>query len=217
MAQELATQHDGFSVPERSGSNLIRGIIIKFRDSTYLANKTEELQQAPHGPTFVALGACTAWVRWKNNKPVEHRITQPGQAHPWREDLGDDDQTEWERGLGGLPSDPWRDTRYLYLLNPRTGKAYTFVTDSVGGRMAVGELKDAIMTVRQAQPGALPVVQLATSSMKTKYGIKPRPDFKIVDWRSGTSSPAEAQQQIEQQAEPDDDDASFDDSTELAF
>ena len=192
---------------------MIRGILTSFRDSTYLANKTETLQQAPHGPTFMGLGACTAWVLWKNGKPAEHRITQPGEAHPWREDLGDDDQTKWELGLGGLPSDPWRDTRYLYLLNPRTGKIYTFVTDSVGGRMAVGELKDAIMTVRQAQPGALPVVQLATSTMKTKYGIKPRPDFKIVDWRGGTSAPSQTKQ-IDQQAEPDED-VPFDDEVQF--
>ena len=37
--------------------------------------------------------------------------------------------------------------------------------------------------------------------MKTRYGVKPRPDFKIVDWRGGTpATPAQAQQQIEQQA-----------------
>jgi hypothetical protein len=30
--------------------------------------------------------------------------------------------------------------------------------------------------------------------------VKPRPDFKIVNWRGGMSAPAEAPQQIEQQA-----------------
>jgi hypothetical protein len=201
MGQDIITRDDGFAVSERSGTNLLKGIMIKFADSTFKANKTETLQQAPQGPALVVVGVITAWVHWKAGRPVEHKITQSGQTHPWRDDLGDDDRTDWELGIGGLPSDPWRDTRYVYLINLRSGKTYTFVTDTVGGRQAVGELKDAIVTVRQAQPNALPVVQLATTTMKTRYGVKPRPDFKIVDWRGGTpATPAQAQQQIEQQA-----------------
>ena len=192
MSQEIATRDDGFAVSERSGTNLLKGIMVKFADGTFKANKTETLQQGPQGPALVVVGIVTCWIRWQAGRPVEHKITRSGQAQPWRADLGDDDRTEWELDLGGLPSDPWRDTRYVYLIDPRSGKTYSFVTDSVGGRRAVGELKDAIMTVRQAQPGALPVVRLATSSMKTKYGVKARPDFQIVDWRGGTpSEPAE--------------------------
>lgn len=212
MAQEIATRDDGFAVSERSGTNLIRGIITKFADSSYKANKTETLPQGPQSPALVVVGVTTAWVHWQAGRPVEHKITRSGQAQPWREDLGDDDRTEWELGVGGLPSDPWRDTRYVYLIDPRSGKTYTFVTDTVGGRQAVGELKDAIMTVRQAQPGALPVVQLATSTMKTRYGVRPRPDFNIVDWRSGPPpAPSPARQQIEEQAgdADEDDDAAF--------
>ena len=187
MAQEIATRDDGFAVSERSGTNLIKGIITKFADSIYKANKTEVIEQAPQGPTFVVPGIVTAWVHWKAGRPIEHKITHTGQTHPWREDLGDDDKTEWELGVGESPKDPWRDTRYVYLVNLRSGKTLTFVTDTVGGRQAVGELKDAIMTVRQAQPHALPVVQLATTTMPTKYGgVRPRPSFEIVDWRSGT-------------------------------
>jgi hypothetical protein len=202
MGQAIATRDDGFAVSERGGTNLIKGIILKFADSTLKANKTEVLQQAPQGPAFVVVGSVTAWVHWKESKPVEHKITRTGQTHPWREDLGDDDKTAWELGIGDFPSDPWRDTRYVYLIDTRSGKTYTFVTDTVGGRRAVGELKDAIMTVRQARPGVLPVVQLATSTMKTKFGLRPKPDFKIVDWRGGTP-PASAQppQQLEQHAE----------------
>jgi hypothetical protein len=41
---------------------------------------------------------------------------------------------------------------------------------------------------RTIWPGALPVVQLATGSMLTRYGQRPRPDFQIIDWRGGTSA-----------------------------
>jgi hypothetical protein len=201
MTQELAIRDDGFAVSERSSATLLKGSIVKFVDGIYKANKTEILEQAPQGPVFVVVRILTAWVHWQGGRPIEHKITHAGQSHPWREELGDDDRTEWELGVGGLPSDPWRDTRYVYLIGPHTAKTYTFVTDSVGGRQAVGELKEAIMTARHARPDALPVVQLAASNMKTKYGVKPRPDFKIVDWRSGTPTAA---RQIEQRADDDD-------------
>ena len=201
MGQAIATRDDGFAVSERGGTNLIKGIIVKFVDSTYKANKTEVLEQAPLGPTFVVVGIVTGWVHWKDGKPISHKITRTGQTHPYREDFGDLDKTEWPLGIGGLPSDPHRDTRYVYLINLRSGKTYTLVGDTVGIRQAVGELKDAIGIVRQARPGVLPVVQLATGSMPSRYGLRPRSDFKIVDWRGGTSAaPAQAQQQIEEQA-----------------
>jgi hypothetical protein len=201
MGQELVIRDDGFAVAEHGGTNLIKGIIVKFKDGIYTANKTETLQQATHGPTFVVAGIVTAWVTWKDGKP-SHKVTHNGQTHPYREDLGDLDQTEWDIGIGGLPSDPHRDTRYVYLVNLRSGKTYTLVGDTIGMRQAVGELKDAIAIVRQARANALPVVQLATTTMKTKYGQRPRPSLEIIDWRSGTSAaPAHPQQQIEQQAD----------------
>jgi hypothetical protein len=168
MSQEIAIRDDGFAVSERGGNSLIRGIITKFADSIYKANKTEVIEQAPHGPTYMVTGVVTAWVHWKNGKPAQHKITHTGETHPWRDDLGDDDKTEWELGIGGQPKDPWRDTRYVYLVDLRTGKTYTLVSDTTGMRQAVGELKDAIATVRLARPGALPVVQLATGSMPSQ-------------------------------------------------
>jgi hypothetical protein len=219
MAQDISIRDDGFAVSERGGNALIKGIIIKFADSVYRANKTEVIEQAPHGPTFMATGVVTAWVHWKAGKPIEHKITHTGQLHPYREDLGDDDKTEWELGIGEKPKDPWKDTRYLYLVDLRTGKTYTLVGDSAGMRQAAGELKDAIATVRLARPGALPVLQLATGSMPSQFGPRPRPDFKIIDWRGGgPTATAQAPQQIEQQAADADDDAALpDDETDFQF
>ena len=103
MGQDIITRDDGFAVSERGGTTLIKGIIVKFVDSTYKANKTEVLEQAPHGPTFVVVGIVTAWVHWKDGKPISHKITRTGQTHPYREDFGDLDKTEWPLGIGGLP------------------------------------------------------------------------------------------------------------------
>ena len=168
--------------PRRVGSNLIVGKMVKFTiDGKYKVDKAEIL---PDNTTLVAMDVTTVWVKWDDGKPIEHRITQPGQMHPDRADLPDQDKATWERGLNGEPADPWRDTRYLRLIDPRTGQDYTFVTDTYGGRKAVGDLKSQIANVRFAYPGAVPLVQLGSTMMKTAFGLKPRPEFKVVGWRN---------------------------------
>ena len=179
-------QVDGFSVAEKSGGNLIVGKMLKFTiDSKYKVDKADIL---PDNTTLVAIDVTTAWVNWQDDKPIEHRVTRPGQIHPDREDLPDQDEAMWERGLNGEPADPWRDTRYLRMIDPRTGQDYTFVTDTYGGRKAIGDLKSQISNVRFAYPGAVPVVELGSTMMKTAYGLKPRPEFKVVAWRNKQES-----------------------------
>jgi hypothetical protein len=81
-------------------------------------------------------------------------------------------------GLNTYPSS------YLYLINPRTGADYTFVTDSYGGRKGVGRLKSKITNVRMGHPAAVPVVKCTTAPMKTQYGMKKRPEFEVIGWRN---------------------------------
>jgi hypothetical protein len=201
MSNDLTRAGDGFDVPERGGGNLIIGKLLKFNSGAYTADKTEPV---PIGTTLAAVSVTTAWVHWADGRPTEHRITLPGQTHPERDDLPDQDEDQWEEGLNGEPADPWRDTRYLQLIDPRTGADFTFVSDSYGGRRAVGELKSQIANVRFAHPGAVPIVQLSTTTMKTNYGPKPRPQFKVVSWKGGggKAEPAPAMTQIEHQREP---------------
>ena len=75
---------------------------------------------------LVAIAVITSWVHWGedengNKRPLEHRVTAAGKIHPDKDDLPDRDDCLWPPGLNGEPPDPWRDTRYLYLVNPRTG------------------------------------------------------------------------------------------------
>jgi hypothetical protein len=175
-------QSDGFSVAEKGGSNLIVGKMVKFTiDGKYKVDKADIL---PDNTILVAIDVTTAWVNWRGGKPIEHRITHPGQLHPDRADLPDQDQATWERGLNGEPADPLKDTRYLRLIDPRTGQDYTFVTDTYGGRKAVSDLKSQIANIRFAHPGAVPVVRLGSTMMPTSFGLKPRPEFKVIDWRN---------------------------------
>jgi hypothetical protein len=192
MGDLVRRDDDGFGVPEQSGG-LITGAMLKFNDRVYLVDKTEEL---PLGTRLVALNVTTTWIHWQDGKP-EHHITELGRAHPCREDWPDQDKSKWPLDQTGNPSDPWKDTRYVHLVDPRNGKDYTFITDTIGGRRAVGDLKNQTRNVRLAHPGAVPVVELRWTMMKTRHGLKPRPLFEVVDWRCGGRSGEPAPQMID--------------------
>jgi hypothetical protein len=78
MANDLvATGGDGWdSVPADSGG-MIRGKIVKFSDGHYLVG-TEPVT----GMELVAMDVLTAWVRWSENKPAEHKLTKSRERHP---------------------------------------------------------------------------------------------------------------------------------------
>jgi hypothetical protein len=199
MGQELIPPtDDGFNVQERSSSFIIGGM-IKYHIHAYTLNKTEPLSL---GTILAVIRIVTCWVKWWDQQPVEHRVTKSGQVHPQPDDMPDRDSKFWQLGLdSGKPTDPWKDTRYVYLIDPQTGRDFTFVTDSYGGRMAVGELKSAIRNVHIVRPGALAVIKLGTGTFKSrKFGLVPRPVFEIVEYRGGELK--EAPVQLSDQSKP---------------
>jgi hypothetical protein len=169
---------DGFDQPEAARAGMIRGRMLRFKNDDFLVDKTEYLAE---GTKLVAVKAVMGWTKWSDKKP-ETRVTQKGQEHPYRHDLPDQNQSKWEKGLNGDKSDPWRDSRWLYLLNPVSAERFTFTSDTYGGLQAFGELKEAIRLYRKTNPGALPVVTPVAADMPTKFGTKKRPKFEIVGW-----------------------------------
>jgi hypothetical protein len=196
MGQELALSDDGFSVAEPIGNRFIIGGMVKYHNHAYTLNKTEPM---PLSTILVVLGIITAWVKWWDQQPVEHRVTRDGQLHPVRENLPDQNEELWQVGLNGK-ADPWKDTRYIHAIDPQTGRDFTIVGDSTGMRIAAGELKSAIRNVRMARPGTVPVIKLGTGTFKSpKFGLVPRPVFEIVEYRGGLdAAPAQIADQSKQ-------------------
>src|SRR5262245_2078714 len=172
------TTNDGWATVPAESSNIIRGKMIRFVDGNYIINKTEP----GNGKTLVVLDVVVAWTRWSDGKPTHH-ITQPGEQHPLRVEMPDLDPSLWKPGIDGKPADPWKDTRYVHLVDQFTAEAFTFVTDTAGGRKAVSELADQIKIFRSVHPGAMPVVTLRSEKWRTQYGFKPKPLFKVVGWK----------------------------------
>ena len=166
-----------------NAERVIKGTLVKFFDWHW--TKGKEGTEVEEGTTLVALGTAAAWVKWYGGKPVEYIIRQPGKKLPDRDELGDLDKTKWELGPDGQPKDPWQNTRFVYLVDPLSAEAYTFVTASWGGRQAVNDLAEQIQRVRYARPGASPLVELHAEPWMTKFGRKSKPCFKVIDWRGG--------------------------------
>jgi hypothetical protein len=205
VTTDKAATSDGFGVPEnrsnRSGANPIIGKMVKFtNDGKFVVDKTTGISPET---TLVAVGCITAWVHWVDGNAAEHRITEEGQIHPDKEDMPDRDESLWPPSpFTDGREDPWKDTRYLHLVNPQTGADFTFTTDTHGGRRAVSDLKSQIRNVRAAHPGALPIIQLRSTMMPSKrFGPKPRPEFVVVGWHGQheTAKAAPQLQAIEQQ------------------
>ena len=173
---------DGFVVREKP-SGLIRGTAFRFVDGNYIytGNRGDEI---PGNTRLVAAGMVTAWQRWVARELAEIRVTPDVGYHPSRETLPDDDPTLWPIGRNGKPSDPWADARYVYFVHPVSAAEFTFCTSTWGGRTAVSQLKTQVQTVRRVHFHAVPLVTLASATMPTRHGPKPRPQFDVVEWRN---------------------------------
>jgi hypothetical protein len=184
MTNEVAISQygDGFDVEEPVGTGLVRGSLLRFKDPDFLVNGSDHLPEDVTQFTVVSMTTC--WTRWWNEQPT-HVVTQPGQQHPRRDELGDLDEKLWQKGKDGTKTDPWADTRHLVLVHDGSAATFTFVTSTTGGRIAISELKDAIKLRRRARPRSYPIVALETMTMKTRFGDRLRPHFRIVDWHEG--------------------------------
>ena len=61
----------------------------------------------------------------------------------------------------------------------------TFPTGTTGGRIAIRELRDKLVWMRRLRgPNVYAVVLLSDTFMKTQWGGRQRPHFKIVHWIS---------------------------------
>ena len=127
---------------------------------------------------------------------MQQIVRRAGGRLPDRDELGFDDKSLWEFGPGNEPTDPWRDTRYVYLVSPSDAASFTFSTSSFGGRRAVSDLGDQISRMRTVYPDATPLVELQAAEMPTQYGHKSKPVFKIVAWRTAAGEALPAERQI---------------------
>jgi hypothetical protein len=171
-----------------AGERLMRGSLLKFSDSRWFIGKEREAVEVKEGRRLIAEANAAAWVKWQGGKPVDYRMRESGVRMPERAELGDNDRAGWEPGPDGSPRDPWQNTRFVYLIDPQTAEAFTFSTSSWGGRDCVINLADQIKRMRGKHPDAVPLVELGSAPMSTRFGRKSKPTLKVVGWRTTAAS-----------------------------
>jgi hypothetical protein len=133
---------------------------------------------------LVAVDIARVVQKWADGKPVETRILGLSENFPDIEALNEAvPRDQWEEGPDGKPRGPWQAQHILYLLDPATMDKYTFPTGTTGGRIAIGELRDKLVWIRRIKgDNVYAVVTLSDTHMKTRFGGRQRPFFKIVRW-----------------------------------
>jgi hypothetical protein len=172
------------------GARQFEGDLLTFNAGQYLRGGSKYRKELATGTSLAALSVKFVWKRWLDKRVVE-LITDVGNHYPRREELGYRDESKWERGLDGRPADPLQDSREILFVNPVTFETYTFCTSSFGGRRSVDELDSAMRNARRIRPDIVPLVSLESQAMPTKFGVKSRPYFRILNWSApGAEQPA---------------------------
>jgi hypothetical protein len=177
----ISLGNDGFDDGNAS-DRLIQGVILKCVDGFWSAKDGTTI---PPKTPMIALATTEAIQLWREQLPVETIIKQPGVPLPSVDELnGRIPEKTWEKGLDGNPRPPYSKQYVAYLLDPKDASVFTFINSTVGAEIAVNRLKERVRWMR-ALRGAkvVPVVELDTKPMKTKKGLKMRPDFHVVEWR----------------------------------
>jgi hypothetical protein len=162
----------------------MRGTIARWTSSTGWVDR----DGLPLPETMLVIGYTTVLRRWKEKRPeyiTEHPLPDPdvlNNAIPI---------SEWEIGLDGKPTRPWKITYVIYLVDLKTGALYTYAHDTYGAMQAYNALEEQIAVMRMLRgEHVFPIVRLEKRQWKSQtYGMQMRPHFQVVDWRASGGTP----------------------------
>jgi hypothetical protein len=166
----------------------VQGSLLKFNKGEWLAGEKQEI--VPNGTRVIAAvdQILMGWVFWEDGKPTDHRmvLVSSGEAPARRAELGDLDQSRWEKDASGELRDPWAMTFYVPMVDD-TGEVFTFSTTSRGGKNAVADILRHYSRNRNSNPGKFPVMALESDTYQhsnAQYGRIKYPVFKQVGWEN---------------------------------
>jgi hypothetical protein len=165
----------------RDSPRQLHGTLLTFVDKQYFAGTGMSKTEILAGARFVVMEVAVGWKRWEDKRVAEF-ATETNGRYPLRCELGHTDKRAWAPGFGGKPSDPWQDSREVVLLREVDLAEFTFCTATGGGRAAVDALRRSMQNASLLRPNQYPVIELAWRMMTTDYGMKSKPDLRIVGW-----------------------------------
>jgi hypothetical protein len=142
----------------------IVGRMIKFgKDGQFVTPDDSEPIADTVDYTALCDQTLIGWMKFNGEgTPPDRRmgLLYDGFLMPERSTLGDDDPATWELGLDGKPQDPWQHHVYLVLQHGDTSELFTYVTSSVTGRRAIGNLLRHYDRMQRTHPDMYPVIKL---------------------------------------------------------
>jgi hypothetical protein len=203
------------------GGGIIQGTLIKFtNEAKWVTRDGDEL---PKNLGLVAVSVVRVVQKWTPDREPDGPplILEPNQKFPNIEEMNNKaPREEWGEGPDGKPCGPYQGQHVLYLLDLETMDKYTYPTSTVGGRIAIRDLRDKLCFMRKLRgPDVYPVVTLSDTFFPTRFGGRQRPHFVIkqpggwvrlggggeggeVQAVTPPSSPATPQQALDQFAKP---------------
>jgi hypothetical protein len=185
--QDVADGFEGFEDrvegdDRPAGGSVIQGTVVKFTNEAVWVTRDEE--ELPSNLELIATDIIRVVQKWVDQLPVETRILEPGEKFPDLEALNETaPKSEWTEGPDGKPRGPWQAQFIVHLLNPKTMDRYSFATGTVGGGIAVRELRDKVQWMRKLRGlNVYAVVTLANKLMKTRFGGRQRPHLIVTRW-----------------------------------
>jgi hypothetical protein len=155
--------------------------LLKFVDGHFVTREGEEI-----GPDkeLVVLGLNKVVQKFVGRKLLDTIIVPDGENVPNLKEMNDAaPREEWGVDLNNNPVGPYTLVLVLKLINGLTLDRFAFITNSVGGSIAIGDLSDKTRIMRRFRgPNVSPVVSLGVTTFRTNFGPKKRPDFRIVRW-----------------------------------
>jgi hypothetical protein len=177
MAYEPEPGDDGFSGSLNSG-RLLKGTFLKWNDNSHWVDRDDLTPPS----TLLVIAINEILQRWKDGKAEiisEKPLPDPAQLNSTIP------IAEWERGIDNTPRPPWAHVVVVYFVSLATGEFFTHASATTGAHIAYDALREAVVTMR-ALRGArvMPIVNLSERPMKTKFGMKRRPHFEIIGWKT---------------------------------
>lgn len=168
---------DGYTPVETSDRTVVGNLIKYTSDNGW----TESGLPVESNKKLAAVAVNKVLQRWQEERVIETIAQKP---------LPDTDEmnaaiphSEWEEGPDGKPRPPWQLAHVVYLLDIETCEKITFVSASIGAKIAVRALQDRVAWMRKLRGAdVVPQVELSFKPMSTRFGMRKRPDFKIVRW-----------------------------------
>ena len=162
------------------GDRVMRGTVARWSATTGWTDR----DGLPLPDTMLVVGYTTVLRRWKDKKPeyiTEHPLPDPkhlNAAIPVE---------EWEIGLDGDPTPPWKLTYVIYMVDAgKTGGLFTYAHDTYGAMLCFNNLEEAIGVMHLLRgEHVLPIVHLEKRQWKSpKYGMQTRPHLQPIEWRT---------------------------------